>query len=86
MEDIVDPAELLQHIDVLHQTTFAFIETFPDGEQGAFVVADHLSRRWVLKWAPGARNLPWTQGAKNGHRPVAQHWLSSAILSVLPRV
>jgi Phosphotransferase enzyme family len=63
-EDIVDPAELLQHINVLHQTTFAFIEKYPDGEQGAFVVTDHQNRRWVLKWAPGAHNLQWMQGAK----------------------
>ena len=50
---------------MLHQTTFTFIEKYPDGEsQGAFVVTDHLSRRWVLKWVPGARNLQWMQGAK----------------------
>jgi hypothetical protein len=58
------PAELLQHVNVLHQTSFAFLEKYSDGEQGAFAVTDHLSRRWVLKWAPGARNVPWMQEVK----------------------
>ncbi|MEO7019282.1 MAG: aminoglycoside phosphotransferase family protein [Ktedonobacteraceae bacterium] len=57
-------AELLQHINVLHETTFALVEKYPDGEQGAFMVEDHLNNRWVLKWAPGASNLHWMQGAK----------------------
>jgi phosphotransferase family enzyme len=61
---MVRPAELLQHINVLHQTTLTLVEKYPDGEQGAFVVADHLNRRWVLKWAPGLRSLQWMQGAK----------------------
>ncbi len=60
----MEPAELLQCINILHQTTFTFLEKYPDGEQGAFVVADHLSKRWVLKWAAGAENLQWMQGAK----------------------
>ncbi|MFL5704022.1 MAG: phosphotransferase family protein [Ktedonobacteraceae bacterium] len=60
----MNPAELLQHMNMLHQTTFALLEKYPDGEQGAFVVTDHLDRRWVLKWAPGAENLQWMQGAK----------------------
>lgn len=60
----MDSAELLQRMNMLHQTTFSFIEKYPDGEQGAFVVTDHLNRRWVLKWAPGDRNLQWMQGAK----------------------
>ena len=63
-EDTVNPTALLQHLNTLHQTTFAFLEKYPDGEQGAFVVTDHLSRRWVLKWAPGSDNLQWMQGAK----------------------
>ena len=57
-------AELLQCINMLHQATFTFLEKYPDGEQGAFVVTDHLNSRWVLKWAPGAENLQWMQGAK----------------------
>lgn len=63
-EGIVNPAEPLQHVNELHQSTFAFLEKYPDGEQGAFAVTDHLNRRWVLKWAPGACNVPWMQGAK----------------------
>lgn len=63
-EDTMKPAELLQRMNTLHRTTFALLEKYPDGEQGAFVVADHLSRRWVLKWAPGALDLQWMQGAK----------------------
>lgn len=63
-EDTMKPVELLQRMNALHQTTFTFLEKYPDGEQGAFVVTDHLSRRWVLKWAPGADNVEWMQGAK----------------------
>lgn len=58
------PVELLQRINTLHQTSFTLLEKYPDGEQGAFVVTDHLNRRGVLKWAPGARNLQWIQGAQ----------------------
>jgi hypothetical protein len=60
----MQPVDLLQHINMLNQTTFTLLEKYPDGEQGAFVVADHLNRRWVLKWAREARNLAWMQGAK----------------------
>jgi Phosphotransferase enzyme family len=51
------PAELLQHINAIHRTTFALVEQFPDGEQGAFAITDHLSRQCVLKWEQGAYNL-----------------------------
>lgn len=60
----MEPAELLQHLNVLHQTSFTLLEKYPDGEQGAFALTDPLHRRWVLKWAPGARNMQWMQGAK----------------------
>lgn len=60
----MDQVELLQRINQLHQTTFRLIERYPDGEQGAFRVKDHLGQEWVLKWAPGMRNLDWMQGAK----------------------
>lgn len=50
----MQPVELLQRINTLHKTTFIFLEKYPDGEQGAFVVTDRLIGRWVLKWAPGA--------------------------------
>src|SRR5689334_8542965 len=63
-ENLMKPADLLQRVNALHQTTFTLLEKYPDGEQGAFVVADHLNRRWVLKWAREARNLGWIQGAK----------------------
>lgn len=56
--------EVLRRINMLHQTDFALVGKYPDGEQGAFRVVDHLNKAWVLKWAPGARNLPWMQGAK----------------------
>jgi hypothetical protein len=64
MENIVNPAELLQRLNALHQTTFAFLEKYPDGEQGAFAVTDHLGKQWVLKWTPDARNVSWMQGAQ----------------------
>jgi len=57
-------AELLQHINAIHHTTFALVEQYSDGEQGAFAITDHLSRQCVLKWRPGARNLRWMQEAK----------------------
>lgn len=56
--------EVLQCINQLHQTHFSLVGKYPDGEQGAFRVVDHLNKAWVLKWAVGARNLPWMQGAK----------------------
>ena len=60
----MDQAELLQCINQLHQATFRLLEKYPDGEQGAFRVVDHLNQSWVLKWAPGMNNLDWMQGAK----------------------
>jgi len=60
----MDPVELLQQVNALHQTTFTLVEKYSDGEQGAFAITDHLNRRWVLKWTPEARNLQWMQGAK----------------------
>ncbi|HEU5384113.1 MAG TPA: aminoglycoside phosphotransferase family protein [Ktedonobacteraceae bacterium] len=60
----MQPVELLQRINTLHKTTFIFLEKYPDGEQGAFVVTDRLIGRWVLKWAPGASNLDWMRGVK----------------------
>jgi hypothetical protein len=58
------PTELIQHINALHQTTFVLLEKYPDGEQGAFVITDHLGRQQVLKWTPDALDLQWMQGAK----------------------
>src|SRR5579859_1922336 len=63
-EVFMSPAELLQHINTIHQTTFALGEQYPDGEQGAFAITDQSKRLYVLKWAPGACNLSWMQGAK----------------------
>lgn len=60
----MDPVELLQQVNALHQTTFTLVEKYSDGEQGAFAITDHLNRRWVLKWAAEAHNLQWMQGAK----------------------
>ncbi len=60
----MSPGELLQRINRLHGTTFTLLEKYADGEQGAFVVIDALNKKWVLKWADGAHNLPWMQGAK----------------------
>lgn len=60
----MNPVELLQHLNVLHQTSLTFLRKYPDGEQGAFAVTDRLNRRWVLKWAPGAHNEQWMQGVK----------------------
>ena len=51
------PAELLQHINALHQTMFELVEQYPDGEQGAFAITDQSKRQCVLKWAPGACNF-----------------------------
>ncbi|MGB8347492.1 MAG: aminoglycoside phosphotransferase family protein [Ktedonobacteraceae bacterium] len=60
----MEPVELLQRINALHRTTFALVEKYSDGEQGAFAITDHLGRRYVLKWAADARNLSWMQGAR----------------------
>jgi hypothetical protein len=60
----MQPVDLIQRVNELHQMSFTLLEKYPDGEQGAFVVVDHLNERWVLKWAREARNLAWMQGAK----------------------
>jgi hypothetical protein len=60
----MQPVDLIERVNALHQTSFTLLEKYPDGEQGAFVIVDHLNRRWVLKLAREARNLEWMQGAK----------------------
>jgi hypothetical protein len=60
----MSPVELLQSINALQQTTFTLVEQYPDGEQGAFAITDHLSRRCVLKWELGVGNLSKIQVAR----------------------
>lgn len=60
----MSPVELLQSINALHQTTFTLVEQYPDGEQGAYAITDHLSRRCVLKWERGVGNLSKIQNAR----------------------
>lgn len=57
-------AELLQHINDLHGTTFALAGKYTDGETGAFAITDQSGERYVLKWASGAKNLQWAEGAR----------------------
>ncbi|QBD76733.1 hypothetical protein EPA93_12245 [Ktedonosporobacter rubrisoli] len=56
--------ELLQRLNALHQTSFTSFEKFPVGEQGAYTITDQTGKKYVLKWAPGAKNLSWMQKAK----------------------
>lgn len=60
----MEPVELLQRINALHQTTFMLVEKYSDGEQGAFAITDQSGERYVLKWAAGAHNLHWMEGAR----------------------
>jgi hypothetical protein len=50
-------ATLLQHINIAHGTTFALLERYSDGEQGAFAIIDRSGRRGIMKWQPGISNL-----------------------------
>lgn len=50
----MQPAQLLHHINAMHTTTFELLHPYPDGEQGAFALADQQGRQGVLKWEPGA--------------------------------
>jgi hypothetical protein len=48
------PAELLQHINALHRTTFELVEQYPDGEQGAFAITDQsTSERYITRGQNG---------------------------------
>lgn len=60
----MQPGQLLQHINAVHTTTFDLLHSYPDGEQGAFAIADTRGRRGVLKWQPGASNLQRAQQAR----------------------
>lgn len=60
----MEPVELLQHINTLYQTTFILTEKYADGETGAFAISDPSGERYVLKWAAGANNLQWAEGAR----------------------
>jgi hypothetical protein len=74
-------AMLLQHINIAHGTTFALLERYSGGEQGAFAIIDRSGKRGVLKWQPDVSNLSRMQDAKavtdhlrNIHYP-APHYL-----------
>jgi hypothetical protein len=58
------PTTLLQHINIVHGTTFALLERYADGEQGAFAVLDRTGRRGVMKWQSGISNLGRMQDAQ----------------------
>ncbi len=51
-EDIIKPTELLQQINKIHRTTFALVEQYAQGEQGAFAIVDSRGKHYVLKWRP----------------------------------
>jgi hypothetical protein len=53
----MQPAQLLQHINAVHATTFDLLYAYPDGEQGAFALLDTWGRQGVLKWQSGAPDL-----------------------------
>ncbi len=57
-------AELVQHINLVHKTTFRLGERYSNGEQGAFALTDDARRQYVLKWRPGVHNLSTVQRAK----------------------
>ncbi len=49
--------ELLQQINQKHRTTFALIERYASGEQGAFALIDEMGRQYILKWRPGSQHI-----------------------------
>lgn len=63
-EIFMEPGEILQRINALHQTTFAVVEKYAAGETGAFAITDQAGERYVLKWAAGAKNVQWAEGAR----------------------
>jgi hypothetical protein len=60
----VKPKELFDSINTTHSTTFALVEKYTVGEQGAFSIADAQGKRYVLKWRAGTQNLASMQEAK----------------------
>jgi thiamine kinase-like enzyme len=46
----MNPIELLQQINKLHQITLTMVKQFAQGEQGAFAVAAPAGKQYVLKW------------------------------------
>jgi hypothetical protein len=60
----MEPGELLQQINTRQGATFALVRKYVDGETGAFAITDQSGERYVLKWAAGAKNLQWAEGAR----------------------
>ena len=56
-------AQLLQQINETHNTTFALVERYSDGEQGAFAIADREGKHYVLKWRSGTDHIDQLQYA-----------------------
>jgi hypothetical protein len=60
-EDPINPVELLQQINEIHQTAFTLVKLYAQGEQGAFAVIDPAGRRYVLKWRSGLEHADHLQ-------------------------
>lgn len=49
--------DVLSAVNERRHGALALLQRYPDGEQGAYLVADPRGRRYVLKWRPGAGAL-----------------------------
>lgn len=57
--------QLLQHINERHNATFAFVNRYTTGEQGAYAITDCEGRQYVLKWRTGTHHVDQLRYAGN---------------------
>ncbi|HLV97778.1 MAG TPA: aminoglycoside phosphotransferase family protein [Ktedonobacterales bacterium] len=50
-------ADLVEHLNIAHHSTFIAGDRYALGEQGAYALSDAQGHRYVLKWQPRANHL-----------------------------
>ncbi len=88
----MNPVELLQQINEIHQTVFTLLKQYAQGEQGAFAVIDPAQKRYVLKWRPDlehADHLQYVRAVMNHLRaqgyPTPEYmWFGHALGGTYP--
>jgi thiamine kinase-like enzyme len=53
----MNPIELLQQINKIHEMTLTMVKQYAQGEQGAFAVADPAGQQYVLKWRSDLKHV-----------------------------
>jgi Ser/Thr protein kinase RdoA (MazF antagonist) len=64
--------EVLAAVTEQRHRAISLIQRFPEGEQGAYLVADPRGRRAVLKWRPGTERLDQVRFARAATRQLRQ--------------